>query len=101
MFGPEFQIYSPTEAVLRGNLFWQVITNPSSDFSFDLAPFVASASTLPELIDKVDQTFLYGRMPQAMRQSLANALAAQSDPTTRAQLAIYLTALSGYHAVQY
>ena len=98
--GPEFQIYSPTEAVLRGNLFWQAISNPGSDFTLDLTPFTTAATTV-ELIDRVDQALLYGRMPQSMRQTLVNILAIQDSAATRAQLALYLTALSGFHAVQY
>ncbi len=98
--GPEFQIYSPTEAVLRGNLFWQAITNPGGDFTLDLTSFTSAATTV-ELINRVDQALLYGRMPQAMRQTLANVLAAQDSATSRAQLALYLTALSGLYAVQY
>ncbi|MBC7365361.1 MAG: DUF1800 domain-containing protein [Undibacterium sp.] len=99
--GPEFQIYGPTESVLRGNLFWQILTNPGADFPVDIAPFVNLAGNTVALIDAVDQTLLYGRMPAAMRQSLANAINAQSDPLGKAQTAIYLAALSGYYAVQY
>ena len=101
LFGPEFQIYTPTESVLRGNFFWGIISNPSTDFNLSIAPFVAVAGNTPQLIDAVDQTLLYGRMPQAMRQSLANAIAAQSDNNSRAQIALYLTTLSGLYAVQY
>jgi hypothetical protein len=36
-----------------------------------------------------------------MRQSLANAIAAQQDNNNRVQTALYLTALSGLYAVQY
>ncbi|MCA0200925.1 MAG: DUF1800 family protein [Proteobacteria bacterium] len=99
-FGPEFQIYSPTEAVLRGNLFWRVITNPGGDFTVDMTPFT-TASNAVELIDRIDQALMYGRMPQAMRQSLANVMAAQSTPMERMQIALYLTAVSGLYAVQY
>ncbi len=100
--GPEFQIYGPTEAVLRGNLFWSALTgNAGSDLVVDIAPFVALAGNIPVLIDAVDQALLYGRMPLAMRQSLATAIAAQYDATTKAQTALYLTALSGLCAVQH
>ncbi|MGE3334428.1 MAG: DUF1800 family protein [Rhodospirillaceae bacterium] len=99
-FGPEFQIYSPTEAVLRGNIFWRVITNPGGEFTVDMTPFMTAATSV-ELIDRIDQTLMYGRMPQAMRQSLANVMAAQSTPTERMQIALYLTAVSGLYAVQY
>jgi hypothetical protein len=101
LFGPEFQIYTPTESVLRANFMWGMITNPSTDFTTSTAPFQAAAANTVQLIDAVDQTLLYGRMPPAMRQSLANAIAAQSDNASRAQIALYLGALSGFYAVQY
>jgi hypothetical protein len=67
----------------------------------DLSPFVSVAGNTPQLIDAVDQALLYGRMPAQMRQSLANAIVAQSDNNSRVQTALYLTALSGFYAVQY
>ncbi|MCX6953779.1 MAG: DUF1800 family protein [Verrucomicrobia bacterium] len=99
--GPEFQIYGPTEAVLRGNLFWQILTNPGADFPVDITPFINLAGNTVALIDAVDQTLLYGRMPATMRQSLANAINAQGDNVSRARTAIHLTTLSGFYAVQY
>jgi hypothetical protein len=101
LFGPEFQIYTPTEAVLRGNFLWEIISNPATDFTLNTTPFTSVAGNLQQLIDAVDQALLYGRMPQNMRQSLATAISAQSDNTSRWQTALYLTALSGYYAVQY
>ncbi|MBI3369232.1 MAG: DUF1800 family protein [Burkholderiales bacterium] len=99
--GPEFQIYTPTEAVLRGNFIWQILSNPGADFPLDLSRFVALGGNIPGLIDAIDQTLLYGRMSAPMRQSLANAIAAQSDNLSRARTALYLTLLSGQHAVQH
>ncbi|MEO5959207.1 MAG: DUF1800 domain-containing protein, partial [Opitutaceae bacterium] len=101
LYGPEFQIFGPTEAVLRGNLFWQILSNPGSDFAADIAPFVALAGNTPALIDAVDQALLYGRMPLAMRTSLASAINAQGDNRGKAQTALYLTSLSGLYAVQH
>lgn len=100
VFAPEFQIYSPTEAIFRGNMLWQVITSPGSDFVTDMTPFTTAPNSV-ELINRIDQTFMYGRMPQAMRQSLANVMAAQSTPTERMHIALYLTAVSGLYVVQY
>jgi hypothetical protein len=100
-FGPEFQIYTPTESILRGNFLWEIISNPATDMTTDLSPFTSVAGNTAQLIDAVDQALLYGRMPPAMRQSLANAIVAQSDNNSRAQTALYLTALSGFYAVQY
>jgi len=102
LFGPEFQIYTPTESVLRANFFWEFISNnPPTDVTLDFSSFVAVAGNIPQLIDAVDQALLYGRMPQPVRQSLANAIAAQQDNASRTQTALYLTALSGLYAVQY
>ena len=100
--GPEFQIYTPTEAVLRGNLLWRLITNPGSDVSLNLAPLIAVASNTTALLDKVDQTLLYGRMPAGMRSVIAAQIDAQgNDATARVHTALYFTALSGLHAVQH
>ena len=101
LVGPEFQIYSPTEAVLRANLVWQILSNPGSDFPIDISRFVGLAGNSAALIDAVDQTLLYGRMPTAMRQSIANAVVAQQDNRNRALTALFLTLLSGQQAVQY
>lgn len=101
LVGPEFQIYGPTESVLRGNMLWQIIANPGADFTVDFTPFTALAGNTIALIDRCDQVFLYGRMPNGMRQSLANAINAQGDALSRARTAVYLTALSGFYAVQY
>ncbi len=101
LMGPEFQTYTPTESVFRGNLFWQIISSPSSDFTRDVTPFVNAANDTVALIDAVDQTLMYGRMPAEMRQSLATAIVAQSDTAGRWQTALYLGALSGFYATQY
>ena len=101
LFGPEFQIYGPTEAVLRGNLFWQILSNPGADFPVDITPFINLAGNTIALIDAVDQKLLYGRMPTPMRQSLANAINAQGDNASKARTALHLATLSGFYAVQY
>ena len=99
--GPEFQIYGPTEAVLRGNTFWQILYHPGSDFPVDLSPFLAVGANTAALIDLVDQRLLYGRMPAGMRDRLATAVNAQGDVRSRVLTAVYLTALSGLYAVQH
>src|SRR5262249_2372904 len=101
LFAPELQIYTPTESVLRGNFLWDEISNPATDFTISYTPFISVAGNTQALIDQVDQTLLYGRMPQSMRQSIANAVAAQSDNQSRWQTALYLGALSGLYTVAY
>jgi len=101
LFGPEFQIYTPTEAVERGNLFWTILDGPNTDMPVDISPFIALGGNVPALLDAVDKALLYGRMPVTLRQSLTTAVNAQYDNRGRALTALYLTALSGLYAVQY
>ncbi len=102
LFGPEFQIYSATDSVVRGNILYQLLTNQlGSDMTVDLTPFQNAATNITQLIDLADTKLLYGRMPATMRQSLATALAAAYDNNQRVQTVVYLTALSGQYAVQY
>ena len=102
LFGPEFQIYTPTEATLRGNLFYYLLGTPSGgDFTVDLTPFQALGNDLPALVELVNQKFLYGRMPAAMKQVLIDAATPGYDAPTRVQTVLYLTALSGLYTVQY
>ncbi len=101
LYGPEFQIYTPTESVERANMIYQMLNQPNSDPSIDLSPFNAVAGNTAQLLDLVDQKFFYGRMPATVRTSLATAVTASSDNTQRVQTALYLAALSGQYAVQY
>ncbi|MDX1984708.1 MAG: DUF1800 family protein [Bryobacteraceae bacterium] len=100
-FGPEFQIYTPSQSVERANFFLQILTENFGDFRVDLSPFTGVAGNSAQLIDAVDNALLHGRMPQAMRDSLSRALAAAGDNQQRVTAALYLTALSGYYAVQH
>lgn len=102
LYGPEFQIYSPTEAVLRGNFIWQILSNPGSDFPISIQSFVNLGGNTAALVEACNQTFLYGRMPAEMRTSLTTAVnAQQGDNRDKALTALYLTLLSGQHAIQY
>ena len=101
IFGPEFQIYSPTEAVLRGNFMFSAMHYPATDMIIDLTPFQAYGNDMPGLVEAVNQTLLYGRMPAAMKTVLINAATPGYDAATRIETVLYLTALSGQYAVQY
>lgn len=102
LFGPEFQIYTPTEATLRGNFFHHILANPNSgDFVVDLSPYLALGNNLPALVDLVNQKLLHGRMPAAMKPVLVDAASPGYDAATRVQTVLYLTALSGQYAVQH
>ncbi len=102
LFGPEFQIYTPMEATLRGNFFHYMLSNPNGgDFSLALSPFQPFGNDMPGLVELVNQKLLYGRMTAAMKQALIDAAAPGYDAATRIQTVLYLTALSGQYAVQH
>lgn len=102
LFGPEFQIYTPMEATLRGNVFYHLLGNPNGgDFTLDLAPFQPLGSDLPALVELVNQKLLYGRMSATMKQAFIDAAAPGYDAKTRIETVLYLTALSGQYAVQH
>lgn len=101
LFGPEFQVYTPTEATLRGNMFYWFLTDPNStDFKVDLSPYQPFGNDMPGLVELVNQKLLYGRMPAAMKQTLIDAATPGYDANTRIQTVLYLTALSGLYSVQ-
>ena len=101
LYGPEFQIYTPTESVLLGNEMHQVIHNPGGDPSIDLTPFTAAAGDVDALLDAVNQRMFYGRMTAELRAALRKAVLPSYDNEQRVRTALYLAALSGYYGVQY
>jgi hypothetical protein len=101
LFGPEFQIYSPTESALRGNLLYTLLSTSGGDSVVDLSPFQPYGNDMTALVEAANQVLLYGRMPAGMKQAIATAAAPGYDANTRILTVLYLTALSGQYAVQY
>jgi uncharacterized protein (DUF1800 family) len=101
LFGPEFQIYTPSEATLRGNLFFSLLHYPATDAIIDLSPFQPYGNDMAGLVEAANQTLLYGRMDPAMKTILINAASPGYDAATRIETVLYLTALSGPYAIQY
>ncbi|MCU1263927.1 MAG: hypothetical protein JWM21_245 [Acidobacteria bacterium] len=100
LYGPEFQIYSASDAINRANFFYSLLYNPWP-INPALQPFVNLAGNSTGLINAVDNALLYGRMSPATRNAIAAALPAQSDNNTRALAALYLTITSGEYLVQH
>ncbi|MBL8238141.1 MAG: DUF1800 family protein [Bryobacterales bacterium] len=101
LFGPEFQIYTPTEATLRANFVYQILTANGGNLAVDLSNLQALAGNTPALLDEIDRVFFYGRMPAGVRGAITNAVTAAYDNNQRVQAAVYLATLSGQYAVQY
>ncbi len=100
LYGPEFQIYSASEAVNRGNFFYWLMADP---WPIDpaLQPFVSAASYPTNLLNAVDKTLLYGRMSPGLRAAILKAMPTQYDNNARALAALYLTLMSGEYLVQH
>jgi uncharacterized protein (DUF1800 family) len=98
LFGPEFQIYSPSDAVNRANFLYGMLyyypQNPA------LSPYINLATNPQALVDAVDNAMLFGRMSPTLRNAILNSLAAMPDDNQRAIEAIYLTAMSGEFLIQ-
>ena len=102
LYGPEFQIYSASEAVQRGNLFYGMLSGSiGGGFTMDLTPFQQYGDDMPRLVEAVNQTFHYGRMAAEMKQALITAASPGYDARVRIITVVYLSALSGQYAVQY
>jgi uncharacterized protein (DUF1800 family) len=95
-FGPEFQIYSQTDATLRGNFMFTLLGG-----GVNSPLFQKYGNDTPGLVEAANQTLLYGRMPAAMKQALITAATPGYDPQARITTVLYLTALSGFYAIQY
>jgi hypothetical protein len=100
--GPEFQIYSPSEAVMRANLLSDLLSQPSGgDAQIDLTPFKNVAGNIPALLDLVDQTLFFGRMSAQMKTSITKALNVSPDNNTRVHTALHLAVTSGEYLIQH
>lgn len=99
LFGPEFQIYSASDAVNRANLFYSFMYSPWP-INPALQPFVALAGNPATLVNAVDNALLFGRMSQSTRTALLNALPTMPDNNARVLTALYLTSMSGEYLVQ-
>jgi uncharacterized protein (DUF1800 family) len=100
--GPEFQLESPATAVGRANLAQAfAFTNLGGGTVIDFTALTNLASDPSALLDAVSGTFLYGRMPSAMRTQIMAAVTATADKPTRARTAVYLTLSSSYYNVEH
>jgi hypothetical protein len=107
LFGPEFQIFSPTNALWRANMVQGIFgsySNPVLGYgpntTIDLSPFVPLASTPNTLVNALDLTLTHGVMPAAMKTAIVNAVTANAGGNlSRVETACYLILTSNYYNV--
>ncbi|WP_083941119.1 DUF1800 domain-containing protein [Pseudoduganella violaceinigra] len=101
MSGPEFQLYTPAQAVGRADFLYAFIAgNYAGMVSINLAPYQAVAGNPTALLNLVDATLLQGRMTPSTRAAIGATLLATTDLKQRAITALYLTAIAADFAVQ-
>jgi hypothetical protein len=107
VLAPELQIDTPNNAIYRANLVaglfssWSnpVVTNGPGT-TVDLTPFMPLATTPATLVDALDLTLTHGTMPAAMKQTIVNAVTADTNGNlSRIQTGIYLIVTSSYYNV--
>jgi uncharacterized protein (DUF1800 family) len=101
-FGPEFQLYSGSQAVRRAN-FVLAMLDGSLGYAvkIDLTPYTNVANDPQALMTLVERTLLRGRMSPVARQAIGEAVfKGASDMKQRALTALYLTAITGEYVVQ-
>ena len=106
LFAPEFQIITAVTVIASADALETQITNamnstpdPLAAVQLDLTDEIALAPNVTALIDRLDLLMTYGNMSGQMRQILVENISRLSDPTERAQMALYLIAISPEFAV--
>ncbi len=99
LYGPEFQIYAPSDAANRANLLYGYLFNPWPIHPL-LQPFVALAGDSLALVTAVDNAVLFGRMSPGLRAAITAALPAMGDDYQRTITAFYLAIATGEFQVQ-
>jgi uncharacterized protein (DUF1800 family) len=98
---PEFQLLTSATALVRANVVQDLVArNLDGDIHYDLSPFTALASSPSDLVDAVNNTFLYGRLPASLKPDIVAAITAASG-TDRVRNAIYLVATSALYQVEH
>jgi len=101
LLGPEFQIQSPSVAMLRADLANALVYNGIAGVQFDETPFIALAANPGALLDDLSALLFHGQMPGDMNATIATAMAAAPDATSKARAALYLAASSSQFQVEH
>ncbi len=102
LYGPEFEILTPSAALVRANFADAVVfSRLGPSVSVDLTPLIEMAGVHKWWVSEaLNRALLYGRMSEAMRDRILIALDAIADPGLQAQTAAYLVASSARYQIQ-
>lgn len=107
LIGPEFELESPSNRVLRYNTVNTIVFgNLGAGAVINLTPFTNLGNNMPALYQAIANAFFYGQLPAPLRNAMQLATNAITGTTAasmkaRAQAALYLALSSGYYDVQH
>ena len=107
LLGPEFQLQSPSSAVARSNMVNSMVYGNLGNGAVLDWSYLTSLGAKPDaLLDSVNNTFMHGNMPGAIRTQILSAVNAITGTSAavykaRAQAAVYLTVSSAYYNVEH
>jgi uncharacterized protein (DUF1800 family) len=102
LLGPEFQTLNSSTALVRSNVVQDLIArNLDGDIHYSLGAFTQLYSSPADMVNAIDNAFMYGRMPATLKADIVTAIKAASNAAEAARNAIYLIATSSLYQVQH
>jgi uncharacterized protein (DUF1800 family) len=101
LLGPEFQLLSPSTAMLSADFVNTLAFGSLGGGTvINLAPYTALAAKPQSVIDALNEALFGGRMPQDMQNTILVAMGAATTTTAKVQTALYLAASSWQYLVE-
>ncbi len=109
LLGPEFGIFSATEALKRANVINTLVfstipvsANAPNGTALDFSSWLPLASNPTQLVSQLNNSLMHGSMSASMQTSIVNAVnaVAVTNPLLRVQQAVYLVATSSQYQVE-
>ncbi len=103
---PEFQILSPSTAMLRADFVNSLVYGKVAGVTLDLTPFINAATNADktlnsaELLDVLDAALTHYRMREDTWKVIRQAMDAAKTATAKARAALYLIASSSEYQVE-
>ena len=96
------QLLSSATALVRANVVQDLVArNLDGDAHFSLDALTALAGSPSDLVDAVNNAFLFGRLPAALKSNIVTAISATTDHNARVRNAIYLVCSSALYQVEH
>jgi hypothetical protein len=102
LLAPEFELLSSGTALMRANVVRNLVEKGlNGDAQFDLSSYMALAASPSDLVSAVDHAFLFGRLPNELKERIVAAISTTHDYNLRVRHSIYLVASSALYQVEH